>query len=75
MTESLAVTEKILTNLRPGVKYEVQVRIKLDGISYDGYWSAWSTGVFMETPPAGEYSLYTSSVSALLRTELTVVLR
>lgn len=48
-----ARSELILRGLQPGKKYEVRVRVKLDGISYNGYWSAWSDPVFMETLPAG----------------------
>ncbi|XP_017291147.1 erythropoietin receptor [Kryptolebias marmoratus] len=45
-------SELILRGLQPGTKYRVQVRVKLDGITYNGYWSAWSYPVFMETLPA-----------------------
>lgn len=51
-----AGSELILSGLQPGTKYKVRVRVKLDGISYNGYWSAWSHPVVMETLPAGWYS-------------------
>lgn len=47
-----ASSELILRGLEPGRKYRVEVRVKLDGISYNGYWSAWSDPVFMATLPA-----------------------
>lgn len=50
-----ASSELILRGLQPGTKYEVRVRVKLDGISYSGYWSAWSESVFIETLPAGQF--------------------
>uniref|UniRef100_A0A7N8YDD2 Erythropoietin receptor n=1 Tax=Mastacembelus armatus TaxID=205130 RepID=A0A7N8YDD2_9TELE len=47
-----ASSELILRGLQPGTPYKVRVRVKLDGITYSGYWSAWSEPVFMETLPA-----------------------
>uniref|UniRef100_A0A3Q0RYI8 Erythropoietin receptor n=1 Tax=Amphilophus citrinellus TaxID=61819 RepID=A0A3Q0RYI8_AMPCI len=47
-----ACSEYILRGLQSGRRYKVQVRVKLDGVSYNGYWSAWSDPVFMETLPA-----------------------
>lgn len=43
----------ILRDLQYSTKYKVQVRVKLDGIVFNGYWSAWSEPVFIETLPAG----------------------
>ncbi|KAM9780444.1 erythropoietin receptor [Neosynchiropus ocellatus] len=50
--EVYANSELVLRGLQPGTKYEVRVRVKLDGISYSGFWSAWSEPVLMETLPA-----------------------
>lgn len=50
-----ASSELILSGLQPGTKYKVRVRVKLDGISYSGYWSAWTDPVTMGTLPAGLY--------------------
>lgn len=54
-----ACSETILRGLEAGTKYRIQVRVNLDGITYGGYWSAWSDPVFMETLPAGGYSIST----------------
>lgn len=54
--EAKACSELILRGLQSGTKYRVQVRVKLDGMVYDGYWSVWSDPVFMETQPSGVYS-------------------
>ncbi|CAK6960269.1 erythropoietin receptor [Scomber scombrus] len=47
-----ASSELILSGLQPGTKYKVRVRVKLDGISYSGYWSAWTDPGIMGTLPA-----------------------
>ncbi|XP_056466114.1 erythropoietin receptor [Gadus chalcogrammus] len=51
--EVQARSEVVLRGLSPGTIYMVRARGKLDGISYNGYWSAWTQPVSMETPPAG----------------------
>lgn len=50
-----ASSELILRGLQPGTKYKVRARVKLDGISYSGYWSAWSESVLIEMLPAGQF--------------------
>ncbi|KAJ8264022.1 hypothetical protein GJAV_G00144190 [Gymnothorax javanicus] len=45
-----ARTKIILRGLQPGTRYEARVRVKFDGITYDGYWSAWTPTASMETP-------------------------
>uniref|UniRef100_A0A4W5JTM2 Erythropoietin receptor n=1 Tax=Hucho hucho TaxID=62062 RepID=A0A4W5JTM2_9TELE len=47
--EVQASSELILRGLQLGTKYKVRIRVKLDGISYSGYWSAWTDPVLMET--------------------------
>ncbi|KAM6327359.1 thrombopoietin receptor [Podargus strigoides] len=45
-----ANTWVVLRDLRPGVRYHIQVRSKPDGISMDGVWGPWSQAVAAETP-------------------------
>ncbi|NWI30507.1 TPOR protein, partial [Sula dactylatra] len=45
-----ANTWVILRDLRPGVRYHIQVRSKPDGTSMDGVWGPWSHAVAAETP-------------------------
>lgn len=45
-----ANTWVVLQNLRPGVRYHIQVRSKPDGTSMDGVWGPWSQAVAAETP-------------------------
>ncbi|XP_061701713.1 thrombopoietin receptor-like isoform X3 [Syngnathoides biaculeatus] len=52
-----ASSRMILRSLQPATQYKVRVRVKLDGISYNGFWSVWSDPVFMETPPASLHLL------------------
>lgn len=52
--EIKASTKLILRGLQPGTRYKVWVRIKPDGVAYDGYWSAWTEPVFRATPPSGK---------------------
>ncbi|XP_056610009.1 erythropoietin receptor [Triplophysa dalaica] len=50
--EIKASTKLILRGLQPGTRYKVWVRIKPDGVAYDGYWSAWTEPVFRATQPS-----------------------
>ncbi|NXK35283.1 TPOR protein, partial [Piprites chloris] len=45
-----ANTWVVLRDLRPGVRYHIQVRSKPDGTSMDGVWGPWSQAVAAETP-------------------------
>ncbi|NWX42330.1 TPOR protein, partial [Steatornis caripensis] len=45
-----ANTWVVLWDLRPGVRYHIQVRSKPDGTSMDGVWGPWSQAVAAETP-------------------------
>ncbi|KAI4881323.1 hypothetical protein NFI96_029933 [Prochilodus magdalenae] len=47
-----ASTKLTLRGLQSGSKYKVWVRVKLDGTSYNGYWSAWSDPVIQTTTPS-----------------------
>nr|XP_015204658.1 PREDICTED: erythropoietin receptor [Lepisosteus oculatus] len=44
-------TSYLLKGLRPRTVYEVRVRVKPDGETYSGYWSAWSDAIATETSP------------------------
>ncbi|XP_059204455.1 erythropoietin receptor [Centropristis striata] len=68
----LASSELILRGLQSGRKYKVRVRVKLDGISYGGYWSAWSDPVVMETLPA-ELDLLIISLTLIISFILIVL--
>ncbi|XP_077186070.1 erythropoietin receptor [Paroedura picta] len=39
----------LVTNLKGQTRYSVEVRAKPDGVSFDGYWSAWSQAVTITT--------------------------
>ncbi|XP_041673273.1 erythropoietin receptor [Cheilinus undulatus] len=67
-----ANSKMILRGLQPGTNYKVRVRVKLDGISYNGYWSAWSDPVYMETPPA-ELDLLIVSLTLIISFILIVL--
>uniref|UniRef100_UPI003AAED0FF erythropoietin receptor n=1 Tax=Centroberyx gerrardi TaxID=166262 RepID=UPI003AAED0FF len=70
--EVRASSELMLRGLQPGTQYKVRVRVKLDGISYNGYWSAWSDPVFMDTLAADLDPLIVS-LSLIISLILTVL--
>ncbi|XP_030401991.1 erythropoietin receptor isoform X2 [Gopherus evgoodei] len=43
-------TECLILNLRGRTRYTLAVRVRPDGVSYSGYWSAWSAPVTVLTP-------------------------
>ncbi|XP_076844747.1 erythropoietin receptor [Brachyhypopomus gauderio] len=45
------ITSLTLRGLHPSTIYKVEVRVKPDGITYNGYWSAWSDPEFGTTLP------------------------
>ncbi|GAB0193060.1 thrombopoietin receptor [Grus japonensis] len=45
-----STTWVVLRDLRPGMRYHIQVRSKPDGTSMDGVWGPWSQAVAAETP-------------------------
>ncbi|KAM3864390.1 erythropoietin receptor [Diretmus argenteus] len=67
-----ASSELILRDLQPGTEYKVQVRVKPDGITYDGYWSAWTDPVFIETLPA-DVNLLILSLSLIISLILSLL--
>ncbi|XP_069498543.1 thrombopoietin receptor [Ambystoma mexicanum] len=40
----------VLYDLRPGTQYDIVLRTKPNGLSYDGFWGAWSPAFSMVTP-------------------------
>ncbi|XP_067846108.1 thrombopoietin receptor [Heptranchias perlo] len=51
-----------LQDLKAGIRYMVRLRTKPDGISFDGFWSAWSETVSAVTPySSGEINLRCST--------------
>ncbi|CAJ1075394.1 erythropoietin receptor [Xyrichtys novacula] len=67
-----ASSKMILRGLQSGTNYKVRVRVKLDGISYNGYWSAWSDPVYMETLPE-ELDLLIVSLTIIISLILVVL--
>nr|ALZ45386.1 erythropoietin receptor [Ptychobarbus kaznakovi] len=45
-------TMLVLRGLQSDTRYKVWIRTKPDGVSYKGYWSAWTEPVFGVTPPS-----------------------
>ncbi|XP_055753906.1 erythropoietin receptor-like [Salvelinus fontinalis] len=70
--EVQASSELILRGLQSGTKYKVRIRAKLDGISYSGYWSAWTDPVLMETMP-GDLDPLIVSLSLIISLVLTLL--
>uniref|UniRef100_A0A4W5PQT7 Erythropoietin receptor n=1 Tax=Hucho hucho TaxID=62062 RepID=A0A4W5PQT7_9TELE len=70
--EVQASSELILRGLQSGTKYKVRIRAKLDGISYSGYWSAWTDPVLMETIP-GDLDPLIVSLSLIISLVLTLL--
>lgn len=43
----------VLLGLQSDTRYKVWVRVKPDGVTYKGYWSAWTEPVLGVTQPSG----------------------
>uniref|UniRef100_UPI0037E968D4 erythropoietin receptor n=1 Tax=Semicossyphus pulcher TaxID=241346 RepID=UPI0037E968D4 len=67
-----ASSKMILRGLQPDTNYKVRIRVKLDGISYNGYWSAWSDPVYMDTLPA-EFDILIVSLTLIISFILIVL--
>ncbi|XP_010873264.2 erythropoietin receptor [Esox lucius] len=70
--EVRASSEVILLGLQPGAKYSVRIRVKLDGVSYNGYWSAWTDPVLMATLP-GDLDPLIVSLTLIISLILTLL--
>uniref|UniRef100_A0A1A8V512 Erythropoietin receptor n=1 Tax=Nothobranchius furzeri TaxID=105023 RepID=A0A1A8V512_NOTFU len=59
-----ACSELILRGLQAATRYRVEVRVRLDGITYSGYWSAWSDPACNASTQRDERELSNGSDSA-----------
>ncbi|XP_062975230.1 erythropoietin receptor isoform X2 [Elgaria multicarinata webbii] len=56
----------LIINLKSGTHYRLAVRAKTNGVSYDGYWSAWSQAVSVVMPHDVDPLIVTFSVILVL---------
>ncbi|XP_044299392.1 erythropoietin receptor [Varanus komodoensis] len=56
----------LIISLKAGSRYTLAVRVKPNGVSYDGYWSAWSQAVSRTIPNDVDPLILTLSVILLL---------
>ncbi|KAF7698158.1 erythropoietin receptor [Silurus meridionalis] len=69
-----ASTKFTLRGLQPSSKYKVLVRAKPDGISYDGYWSAWSDAEFGTTAPSDPLIVVLVLIISMILILLSVII-